>query len=159
MGVSGSGKTTVGLALASALGVSFIDGDDLHPAANKAKMAAGTPLTDSDRQPWLAAVGQVLHGEPGRGPVVACSALKKAYRDALRSFAPDTVFLHLAGGSALIRARMVHREHHFMPAALLDSQLDTLEPLQTDERGCVLDTGQTPAAIVGDAVAWLRASV
>ena len=159
MGVSGSGKTTVGIALAGALGVSFIDADDLHSAANRQKMADGIPLTDTDRQPWLATVGQALHAQPGSGPVVACSALRVVYRDALRSAAPDAVFLHLAGGADLIRARMVHREHHFMPPALLDSQLDTLEPLTAHEAGTVLDTSVGIDEIVRRALAWLRASV
>ncbi len=159
MGVSGSGKSTVGTALAAALGVDFIDADDLHPAANKAKMAAGIPLTDTDRQPWLVLVGDALHAQPGRGPVIACSALKRVYRDTLRSSAPDAVFLELEAGKAELRARMEHRPEHFMPAALLDSQLETLQPLEADERGVVLDTSAPFAEVLTHAVAWLRASV
>ncbi|RFA19854.1 gluconate kinase [Subtercola boreus] len=159
MGVSGSGKSTIGIALAAALDVTFIDADDLHSKANTQKMAHGIPLTDDDRQPWLASVGQALHSLPAHGPIVACSALRKVYRDALRSSAPDAVFVHLAGGADLIRARMVHRTDHFMPPELLASQLDTLEPLTPDERGVVLDTGDGVASIVDRAVAWLRAGV
>jgi carbohydrate kinase (thermoresistant glucokinase family) len=159
MGVSGSGKSTVGAALAAELGVRFIDGDDLHPAANKAKMAAAIPLTDADRQPWLAKVGDALHSMPGHGPVVACSALKRVYRDTLRSFAPDTVCLELEASAAVLRSRMEHRPEHFMPAALLDSQLGTLEPLEPDERGLILDTSAPLAEVLDRAVAWLRASV
>ncbi|MCU1478179.1 MAG: gluconate kinase [Subtercola sp.] len=159
MGVSGSGKSTVGSALAAAIGVRFIDADDLHSAANKAKMSAGIALTDADRQPWLATVGDALHSTPGRGPVVACSALKRVYRDTLRSFAPDAVCLELEAGVAVLRSRMEHRPEHFMPAALLDSQLGTLEPLEPDERGVVLDTSVPLAEVLEHAVAWLRASV
>jgi carbohydrate kinase (thermoresistant glucokinase family) len=159
MGVSGSGKSTVGAALAAALGIDFIDGDDLHSEANRAKMASGVPLTDEDRLPWLAAVGQALHSQPGAGPVVACSALRVVYRDALRSAAPDAVFLHLAAGADLLRARMVHRENHFMPPALLASQLGTLEPLQANENGVVLDTTGGVDEVVMQAIAWLRGSV
>ncbi|RFA09830.1 gluconate kinase [Subtercola boreus] len=159
MGVSGSGKSTVGAALASALGVDFIDGDDLHSAANTAKMASGVPLTDTDRQPWLEAVGHVLHSEPGAGPVVACSALRRVYREVLRGAAPDAVFLHLAAGADLLRARLVHRENHFMPPALLASQLGTLEPLEADERGVVLDTAGGVDEVVLQAIVWLRGSV
>ena len=159
MGVSGAGKTVVGTALAASLGVEFIDADDLHPAANKAKMAAGIPLTDTDRQPWLVLVGDALHAQPGRGPVMACSALKKIYRDTLRSSAPDAVFLELEANRAELRERVEHRPGHFMPAALLDSQLQTLEPLRPDERGTVLDTSAPFAEVLERAVAWLRASV
>ncbi|PPF78741.1 gluconate kinase [Subtercola sp. Z020] len=158
MGVSGSGKTTIGLALAAALAVDFVDGDDLHTEANRQKMAAGIPLTDDDRAPWLASVGRVLGSAPGAGPVVACSALRVVYRDALRQAAPDAAFLHLAGGADLLRARMVHREHHFMPAALLESQLGTLEPLTPSENGVVLDTSGGIDEVVMQAIAWLRGS-
>ena len=137
----------------------FVDGDDLHPEANRAKMAAGHALTDEDRAPWLERVGEVLAASPGAGPVVACSALKKAYRSALRAAAPDTVFVHLTGGAGLIKARMVHREHHFMPAALLDTQIETLEPLTPDETGVVLDTSEPIADVVARAVAFVQASV
>ncbi len=133
MGVSGSGKSTVGVALAEAVGYQFVDGDSLHPAANVAKMTAGIALDDADRWPWLARVGQVLAGSPGI--VVACSALKREYRDAIRSEAPDAFFVELDGSRTLLGERLGNRAGHFMPASLLDSQLATLEPLQSDEHG------------------------
>lgn len=135
MGVSGSGKTTVGEALAVALGVPFADGDALHPAANVAKMAAGIPLDDADRAPWLDAIGAVLAAGP---VVVACSALKRAYRDRLRTAAPDLELISLAVDRATLLDRMTHRTH-FMPPSLLDSQLATLEPPTADEHAIVID--------------------
>ncbi|MFP5068662.1 gluconokinase [Pseudonocardia nantongensis] len=149
MGVSGSGKSTVGAALATRLGVGFTDADDLHPAANVAKMHAGVPLTDDDRWPWLDAVGAELARHAGTGLVVACSALRRSYRDRLRRHAPRTLFLHLAGDRAVLAGRMGHRQGHFMPLELLDSQLDTLEPLGPDETGGTLDL----AGAVDDLVA------
>ncbi len=129
MGVSGSGKSTIGDELAARLGIRFVDADDLHPAANVAKMAAGHPLTDDDRWPWLDAVGAVL----ARGPVVvACSALKRSYRDRLRAAAPDLAVVYLSAPRDLLVERMTHRTH-FMPVTLLDSQLATLEPPAADE--------------------------
>lgn len=132
MGVSGCGKTTVGLALAERLGASFVEGDQLHPQANVAKMAAGIPLTDADRWPWLDAVGAALAGD---APVVAsCSALKRSYRDRLRTQAGTPLnFLHLAGDRAALAQRMAERPGHYMPVSLLDSQLATLEPPSADE--------------------------
>lgn len=132
MGVSGCGKTSVGQALAARLGIGFVDADDLHPPANVAKMRAGVPLTDADRAPWLDRVAAVLHD---RAPVVvACSALRRAYRDRLRAGAGGPVtFVHLSGDRALIAARMAARHGHYMPPALLDSQLATLEPPTADE--------------------------
>lgn len=147
MGVSGSGKSTVGRAVADALGAPFVDGDDLHPAANVAKMAAGIPLTDADREPWLRAVGRTLADGGDAGMVVACSALKRSYRDLIRSEAPGTVFAELDGPPELLRERMI-RPGHFMPASLLDSQLATLEPLQPDEAGLRLDIARPPAELV-----------
>lgn len=136
MGVSGSGKTTVGALLAEVLGVPFVDGDSLHPQGNVAKMAAGIPLDDDDRTPWLDAVGAVL----ARGSVVvACSALKRAYRDRLRVAAPNLELVFLDGSGELLAARMSHRPDHFMPALLLDSQLATLEPPAPDERPLTVD--------------------
>lgn len=148
MGVSGCGKSTVGAALAARLGVPFLDADDLHPAANVAKMAAGHPLTDDDRMPWLARVGGELSAATG-GLVIACSALKRSYRDAILAAAPATVFVFLNGSRALLESRMQHRAGHFMPASLLDSQLATLEPLAPDEPGITvaLDTGAAPAEL------------
>lgn len=138
MGVSGCGKSTVGPVLADGLGVPFVDADDLHPPANVAKMAAGIPLTDEDRWPWLRLVGAEL-ASASSGMVVACSALRYAYRDVLRSFVPDVYFVHLAGSREELEPRLRHRVDHFMPLALLDSQLSTLEPLRADERGITLD--------------------
>jgi carbohydrate kinase (thermoresistant glucokinase family) len=137
MGVSGSGKSVTGSRLAAALGRPFVDADDLHPLANKDKMAHGIPLTDEDRWGWLDTVGQRMNaGEP---IVIACSALKRVYRDRLRAAARDALFVHLHGSRELLAERMGHRVHEFMPLTLLDSQLATLEPLQPDERGVVVD--------------------
>src|SRR5882757_6076505 len=122
IGVSGSGKSTVGSALAERLGVDYVDGDTFHPPANIAKMSAGTPLTDDDRWPWLDAIGRWAHSRAGLGGVVSSSALKRSYRDRLRAEAPGAVFVHLTGSRELIEDRMGHREGHFMPTSLLDSQ-------------------------------------
>lgn len=146
MGVSGSGKTTVGAELAAALGRPFVDADDLHPVANKNKMHAGIPLTDEDRLPWLNAVGAALAAE--NSPVVACSALKRAYRDILRSAEPATSFVELDGSAELLKERMGARKGHFMPPSLLDSQLATLEPLQEDESGVRIDVSADPATLI-----------
>ncbi|WP_461172709.1 gluconokinase [Arthrobacter sp. Z1-9] len=139
MGVSGCGKTTIGDLVARELGIPFLDGDSLHPVENVAKMAAGTPLTDEDRWPWLATVGSQLADAGDGGMVLACSALRRSYRDAIRQQAPDTVFLHLHGSKEVLRARTEGRSGHFMPPALLESQLATLEPLAGDEPGVVVD--------------------
>ena len=141
MGVSGSGKSTVGSALAQRLRVRFVDADTLHPPANIAKMAAGEPLDDDDRYPWLEKVGQWL-ADHGGGGVVACSALKRKYRDQLRAHCPRVEFLHLRGSPDLIGGRLAARSGHFMPAALRQSQFDALEPLGADERGVVIDLGE-----------------
>lgn len=147
MGVSGSGKTTVGLALAAALGRDFAEGDDFHPPANVAKMAAGTPLDDDDRGPWLDAIGGWLaaRSEPA---VVSCSALKRAYRDRLRGFAPGILFVHLVVDPATVRARVAGREGHFMPASLVGSQFEALEPLGADEPGIAVDASLPVGEIV-----------
>ncbi|HET8878609.1 MAG TPA: gluconokinase [Arthrobacter sp.] len=139
MGVSGCGKTTLGALLARELGLPFLDGDSLHPVENVNKMAAGTPLTDEDRWPWLATVGSELANAGNGGLVLACSALKRSYRDAIREQAPDTVFLHLHGSKEVLGSRLEGRSGHFMPPTLLDSQLATLEPLEADEAGLVID--------------------
>jgi len=145
MGVSGSGKTTVGAALADALGLRFVDGDALHPVANVAKMAAGIPLDDADRAPWLDAIGAVLAAGP---VVVACSALKRAYRDRLRAAAPGLQLVFLDGDPALLASRMTARPGHFMPASLLDSQLATLERPEPDEHALTADIARPAGEIV-----------
>jgi carbohydrate kinase (thermoresistant glucokinase family) len=151
MGVSGAGKTTVGSALAERLGLRFQDADDLHPDANVAKMAAGTPLDDADRAPWLAVVGDALAAADEPGMVMACSALKRPYRDAIRARAGDARFVLLTAPVEVLRERIGHRSGHFMPATLLDSQLATLEPLGADESGVTVDVSGTLDANV-DAV-------
>ncbi len=135
MGVSGSGKTSVGKAIASRLSWTFVEGDDLHPSSNKAKMASGVPLTDQDRWPWLDAIADRMRkiDNAGGSAVVACSALRHVYRDRLRRSGADLRFLHLTGDTALIRRRLESRGGHFMPAGLLDSQLATLELARPDE--------------------------
>lgn len=147
MGVSGSGKSTVGAALAQRLGVPFADADDMHPAANIAKMAAGHPLDDDDRHPWLARIGVWL-ADHSAGGVVSCSALKRIYRDQLRTHVADLEFLQLTGSRDVIARRQASRPGHFMPASLLASQFATLEPLEPDERGVVIDVDQSVDAIV-----------
>jgi gluconokinase len=146
MGVSGSGKTSVGIALAAALGVPFRDADDLHPAANVAKMAAGIALTDDDRMPWLALVGAEL-AAASEGLVIACSALKRGYREAILAAAPSARFVFLDGSRGLLESRMQHRHGHFMPASLLDSQLATLEPLAADEPGVRIPLDEHPTVL------------
>jgi gluconokinase len=150
MGVSGSGKSTVGSALAQRLRVPFLDADTLHPPANIAKMTAGEPLNDDDRHSWLEKVGEWLAAHRDGG-VAACSALKRKYRDQLRVHCPRVEFLHLSGSPELIGRRLATRSGHFMPAALLQSQFDALEPLGADERGVVInlsDDVQDVGAIV-----------
>lgn len=157
MGVSGCGKTTIGDPVARELGVPFLDGDSLHPVENVAKMAAGTPLTDEDRWPWLATVGTELANAGDGGLVLACSALRRSYRDAIREQAPDTVFLHLHGSKDVLRARTEGRSGHFMPPALLDSQLATLEPLEAGETGIVVDIAAPVQQVVREALDGLAA--
>jgi len=147
MGVSGSGKSTVGAALARRLGVPFADADAFHPPANIAKMAAGTPLADDDRYPCLDAVGQWLAGHDDGG-VMSCSALKRRYRDRLRSHCVHIEFLHLTGSPDLIGRRQAGRPGHFMPSSLVESQFETLQPLDPDEHGMAVDVGQSVEAIV-----------
>jgi gluconokinase len=132
MGVTGAGKTTIGRKLAARMGVPFADADDYHPAQNKVKMKAGHPLTDEDRQPWLAALNRVLRGwqEEGADGVLACSALRQSYREALNAGLPVGAlrFVLLDGSKDLIAARLAHRRHEYMNPDLLDSQLAALEP-------------------------------
>lgn len=148
MGVSGSGKSTVGAALAQRLRVPFADADDFHPEANVAKMSAGQALNDDDRHPWLDAVGDWLANHCGEGGVMSCSALKRKYRDQLRKHCPQVRFLHLSGSPEVIGGRQASRPGHFMPASLLASQFDTLEPLEADEHGVVVDVDQDIDAVV-----------
>lgn len=151
MGVSGSGKSTVGRMLAEALSLPFADADDFHPPANIAKMRAGTPLTDEDRWPWLDALGAWLAAQPAGG-VVACSALKRAYRDRLRAALPGLRLLFLHGDPALIAARQAARPGHFMPPALMASQFATLEPPAPEEGAVLLDVRDPPVALVARAL-------
>ncbi|QKJ18260.1 gluconokinase [Microbacterium hominis] len=158
MGVSAVGKSTVAGLLADRLGVDCTDADDLHPAANVAKMSAGIALDDHDRLPWLDAVGARLAQSGAEGGVaLACSALKRAYRDRLRDACPQVVFVHLTGSRELLAARAAARVAHFMPPALLDSQLAALEPLEDDERGTVVDVAGDPSSIATRAEEWVRA--
>ncbi|MFD5317737.1 gluconokinase [Streptomyces sp. NPDC127098] len=152
MGVAGSGKTTVGPLLAARLGVTYAEADDFHPPANIAKQAAGIPLDDEDRAPWLDAIGAWAHDHAASGGVVSCSALKRAYRDRLRAAAPGIFFVHLAGSRELIGDRMAARTDHFMPLSLLDSQFAALQPLEDDEAGVAIDIAAGPEDIVRRAV-------
>ncbi|KUI33564.1 gluconate kinase [Mycobacterium sp. IS-1496] len=147
MGVSGSGKSTVGAALAQRLRVPFADADDFHPAENIAKMTAGHPLDDDDRHPWLESIGEWLAAH-GDGGVMSCSALKRKYRDQLRRHCAEVEFLHLAGSVETIGRRQASRPGHFMPATLLASQFETLEPLDSDERGVAIDIDQSIDSII-----------
>lgn len=154
MGVSGCGKSTVGKVLAHRLGVPFGDADDLHTPANIAKMAAGRPLDDTDRRPWLELVGSWLAARP-EGAVMACSALRRSYRDLLRGQCADVQFVHLSGSADVPARRMARRRGHFMPPALLQSQLDTLEPLAAGENGLTLDVDQSIDQIVAQCLSAL----
>lgn len=154
MGVAGSGKTTVGERLAAELGVEYVDADTLHTPGNVAKMSAGIPLTDADRGPWLDAVGRWLADH--ESAVATCSALKRRYRDVLRSFAADAWFLHCTGSPELISSRITRRSHHFMPAELLASQFEALEPPGPDERAFSADVSKPPATVVSDFLAAVR---
>ncbi|GGR73650.1 gluconokinase [Nocardioides luteus] len=148
MGVSGSGKSTVGAAIAQRLRVPFADADDFHPPENIAKMASGRPLDDHDRQPWLQTLGGWLAEREHTGAVLSCSALKRGYRDLLRGRAATVSFLHLDGTPAVVEARLAARAGHFMPPSLLRSQFATLEPLAADEHGTTIDITQDIDAIV-----------
>lgn len=158
MGVSGSGKTTIARKLAARLGHVFAEGDDFHSGANVAKMARGEPLTDADRGPWLESLAAWIAArhESGRSTVLACSALRRRYRDTLRGGAPGHVsFVHLAAPREALLERMKRRKGHYMPPHLLDSQLATLEPLESDEPGFTLDAAPAPETIVERALEHL----
>lgn len=160
MGVSGSGKSTLAQALAKALNLHFVEGDALHPPRNVQRMAAGIALTDADRHGWLQAVADQLgHVTAGTGGVVvACSALKRSYRDLLRAAAPDLRLVFLHGSTALLGARLATRVGHYMPASLLQSQLATLEPPTPDEHPIALDIARPPAELVTRAMQQLEAT-
>jgi gluconokinase len=152
MGVAGAGKTTVAARLAERLTTDLADADELHPPANIAKMSAGIPLTDEDRQPWLWSVARWIGDRRDRGGVMACSALKRPYRDLLRAANPAAWFAHLDGTPELLATRLADRRGHFLPAALLASQLADLEPLRPDEAGIRLDIAASPDNLVATAV-------
>lgn len=156
MGVSGAGKSTIGALVADAMGFPFLDGDSLHPLANISKMASGTPLDDDDRAPWLEIVGNELATTTASGIVVACSALKRSYRDAIRAQAPDAIFLHLQGTLEVLSSRLEGRSGHFMPPALLASQLAALEPLAADENAVVIDISAGITDLLAAAVAGIK---
>jgi gluconokinase len=152
MGVCGSGKSLIGAALARALGVDFVEGDEYHPAQNVEKMASGIPLTDDDRMGWLRALARRIREakDAGSGLVISCSALKRSYRDVLRTEAgaPELRFVFLRGTRALLAERLASRRGHFMPPSLLESQLATLEEPSADEEAWVCDIGESPEEIV-----------
>lgn len=158
MGVCGCGKTTIGRKLAERLDAAFIEGDELHPVSNTDKMAAGVPLDDEDRGPWLDAIAAKAAELISDVPciVVSCSALKRAYRDRLRVTGHDLTLVHLTGSKPLLKARMGERRGHFMPAGLLDSQLATLQVPEADETAISLDIAEPPDAIAERAVAFLK---
>ncbi len=158
MGVSGSGKTTVSVLLAAALGCQFQEGDDLHPAANVEKMHSGTPLTDADRLPWLRNIAEEIDGWRARGEsgVLTCSALKRSYRDIIIGSRPDVTLIYLKGSYDLIRRRMAARHEHFMPVALLDSQFAALQEPTPDEHPITVDVGARPAEIAAEIVRRLE---
>lgn len=158
MGVSGSGKSTIAEGVAQRAGWTFAEADEFHSAENIAKMEAGTPLTDEDRWPWLDALNAWLREQDslGRSTVITCSALRRPYRDRLREGLDALHFVHLDGPMEVIRERMAGRSGHFMPPELLQSQVDTLEPLDADESGLVLDIRSTPEQLVDQAITWLE---
>jgi gluconokinase len=159
MGVAASGKTTIAARLAAHLGYAFADADDFHPAANVAKMARGEALTDADREPWLRTLAAWIatQHEARHSTVLACSALRRRYRDTLRTGAPHVFFIHLTIPRETLRERIKSRVGHFVPPELLDSQLATLEPLQADEPGITLDATAPPDSLVEQALEHLGA--
>ena len=152
MGPCGCGKTTVGSALADRLGGAFIEGDEYHPEANRAKMSAGEPLSDADRWPWLDLIGDELRRQRQSADtvVLACSALKRVYRDRLRQADPNLQFVLLVGTKRLLMERLEERHDHFMPPALLDSQLEALETPDEDERALLVDVAKTPEEMISE---------
>lgn len=156
MGVQGAGKSTIGTLLAERLKLAFVDGDRLHSEANVAKMAAGIALTDAERLPWLQEVGRVLQAGAGTGIVVVCSALKRDYRDLIREFVPKLFVVDAEGPMALVAERISARQHEYMPPVLLQSQYDTLEPLQADESGIIVDIHRTPPELIDSIVATIE---
>jgi len=156
MGVSGSGKTTVAEALAREFDAEMIEGDEHHPKANVEKMRAGIPLTDEDRRPWLETLADLLRDrhDRGRRTILACSALRRSYRDALREPVPpsESFVVALDADEETLRERMKTRKGHFMPPSLLESQLATLEPLEDNEQGETIDAGRPAETVVSDAV-------
>lgn len=156
MGVMGCGKSTVGEALQDANLLDYVDGDKLHPQANIDKMASGTPLNDADREPWLIKVGDVLE-QASKTTAIGCSALKRGYRDLICSRSSDPIyFVHLSGTRNVLLDRVGSRSGHFMPIELLDSQLATLEPLEADERGGVVDIDQPFEAVVREVARYIK---
>lgn len=158
MGVSGSGKTTIARGVATGLGWDLLEGDAFHPPANVEKMSHGVPLTDDDRWPWLRAIAAEIdsQAEQGRSVVVACSALKRVYRDLLLTGRPGGILVYLDGSPELIAARMAARKGHFMPPKLLESQFATLEPPAPDEQPVTVSIAPSPDAIIADVVRRLR---
>jgi len=154
MGVASSGKTSLGERLAERLGWPFRDADSFHPPENVAKMAGGTPLTDEDRKPWLAAIAAWIDDlrATGEHGIVTCSALKRAYRQVIVGDRPDVALVYLKGSRELIGRRMAARQHHFMPPALLDSQFAALEEPGADERPLVVSVEDSKDAIVQDVI-------
>ena len=154
MGVSGSGKTTLARGLADRMGWDLLEGDDLHPPANVTKMAAGRPLTDDDRRPWLEAIGRWIDARAAEGTsaAITCSALRRRYRETLDGGRPTVRFCHVTVDPAVLRDRVEHRRGHWMPAALLPSQLALLEPLQPDEPGVTIQADTDPVTLVDVAV-------
>lgn len=157
MGVAGCGKTTVALDLAERLGWPYAEADDFHSPANKAKMAAGTPLDDADRQPWLESIRDWITAADG-DVVVTCSALRRRYRDVLRQAGADVRFVHLHVPETVLASRIGGRKGHYMAASMLQSQLDTLEPLEADEDGIVVSVEQRPEHMVDEVLAALDLS-
>lgn len=154
MGVSGSGKTTLAEGIAKTMGWIFAEGDDFHSEANVEKMRSGVPLTDDDRWPWLRSIGEWIDGHEsgGRSAVITCSALRRVYRDLLREGRPTVKFCHIDVPQDVLERRLAARTGHYMPPSLLPSQLATLEPLQSDEPGIVVEARGTPEEVLREAL-------